>query len=226
MTLNQLCSELCSSTDRYCRRCFVGAVTEVDQCPPNVFRAENGAEPKPITFVFDKPNDNTRYKKSSLVPITIFDDRAGVDPRLTIAPSHLNLLALCRMLGIIDQSARTLSSPLVHITNAVKCDVSSETGATGRITLPSRQVRTCTNHFLANELEIVKSKAIVFFGTNAQRYVLDEVTPVWQCFTRQFAERDYIVMRVPHTSPQAFNTYGHRGQAYIEPFKKLQEFIA
>ncbi len=223
MTLTQLRSELCSSGEHHCRRCFVTSPTTVVQCPPNVFRTEGQ---KPIAFIFDKPNDNTRYRKSSLVPITVFDDRAGVDSRLSIAPSHVNLITLCQMLEGISPGAHNLSSPLVHITNAVKCDVSCETGKTGRIVLPANQVETCTENFLANELRIVNPKALVFFGINAQRYVLNEQTPLWDLATRPFGGREYVFMRVPHTSPESFNTHGDMGRTYIEPFKRLQKAIA
>jgi hypothetical protein len=100
-TLAELRNELCASREVFCQRCFVGQTTQAQQCPPNVFRAEGVDAQKPIAFIFDKPNDNTPFRDSPLVPITIFDDRAGVDRRLPRAPSHSMLLLLCRRLGII-----------------------------------------------------------------------------------------------------------------------------
>ena len=219
MKLLELRSELCRGVDHHCRRCFEGRPTAPLQCPPNVFRVGDGQ--KLVTFVFDKPNDNTNYRTSPLIPIAAFDDRAGIDIRLARAPSHNKLVVLCRLLGLIEPESLELASPLVHITNAAKCDVSADKGLTGRIAVPAWQARTCVGTFLTRELEAVRSRAIVFFGRNAQTYVLDEVTPLWEICARTVGERLYSVMRVSHTSPEAFNTHGKKGAAYVEPFKKL-----
>ena len=163
MDLQQLRQELCIDTTHHCRICFAGKATESVQCPPNVFHASGSADEKLITFIFDKPNDNTPYKWSPLVPIEAFDDRAGVDKRLKRAPSHQNLLVLCRLLELIPNDSQDLHSSLIHITNAVKCDVSSDTGKTGRIDVSREQAGNCIKHFLIRELEAVKSKALIFF---------------------------------------------------------------
>ena len=179
MKLLDLRAELCTDTQHHCRRCFAGKRTEALQCPPNVFRAAGNDEAKSVTFIFDKPNDNTNYKTSTVVPIAAFDDRAGLDSRLARAPSHDKLLVLCRLIGLISPEAQDLNSSLVHITNAVKCDVSCETGKTGRIAVSAWQAATCIDNYLLRELEITRSLALVFFGKNAQSYVLNEVTPPW-----------------------------------------------
>jgi len=171
--------------------------------------------------VFDKPNDNTPYKTSSLVPITVFDDRAGRDARLARAPSHSNLITLLQGLGLLALDTTSLSSAPVFITNAVKCDVSAETGKTGRISIPGWQVGNCVQKFLQRELALVAPWAVVFFGKNAQQYAMGTVTGLWEIRKSRVGERFYSTMRVPHTSPQAFNTHGRGGNAYVEPFKEL-----
>lgn len=220
MKLVQLRSELCTDQLHHCRRCFVGKPTEHLQCPPNVFRAASD-DARTLAFIFDKPNDNTNYKTSPVVPITAFDDRAGVDPRLARAPSHDKLLVLCRLLGLISPEAQEFNSPLIHITNAVKCDVSCESGQTGRITISNWQAKNCIENYLLRELEITKPRGLVFFGKNAQHYVLNEFTPSWEVHSREVGGRTYKIMRVPHTSPEAFNTHGKKGQSYFQPFKQL-----
>jgi uracil-DNA glycosylase len=128
---------------------------------------------------------------------------------------------LCRLLGFISNDSQDLSSPITHITNAVKCDVSCETGQTGRIAVSSSQAETCIANFLIRELDAVNSKALVFFGKNAQKYVLNEDIPLWTISNKVVGNRMYKVMRVPHTSPESFNTYGEKGEAYVQPFKEL-----
>ena len=221
MTLSELRHEICRDKDTFCRACFTGKPTASSQCPPNVFRAGTEEETRIITFVFEKPHDNTNYRTSPIVPIEAYDDRAGIDSRLGRAPSHQTLISLYRLLGFIQPDSEDLHSGLVHLTNAVKCDVSCETGMTGGIEIPKGQAITCVNLFLLRELDVVQSKGIVFFSKNAQRYVMNRVTPMWAIQSAVIGTRFYKIMRVPHTAPTPFNTFGKRGQAYIEPIKTL-----
>lgn len=221
MFLKKLRNQLCQGTEKYCRKCFVGTQFEAQQNPPNIFRTANLTTSRHVAFVFDKPNDNTNFRNSELVPITIYDDRAGVDRRLPRAPSHSTLISLCRLLGLIAQNSNCLESPNLYITNAVKCDMCSTTGKTGRVNVNDRQAKVCRERFLVKELQAVKARALIFFGENAQRYALGKTTPLWSIHKEQLNDSSYWVMRVPHTSPTPFNTHGGRGQNYIVPFNEL-----
>lgn len=221
MPINELRNQLCESRSTHCRKCFDSSTFKSRQNPPNVFRATNSGTLGPIAFIFDKPNDNTNLRNSELVPITIFDDRAGVAPGLLRAPSHSKLISLCKLLDLITPTTDCLDSPNLYITNAVKCDLCSETGRTGRVRINARQAEECVGTFLLDELQIVKPRALVFFGANAQRYVLGKTTPLWEIHQEQLSGHPYLVMRVPHTSPTPFNTHGGGGNKYIEPFKEL-----
>ena len=95
------------------------------------------------------------------------------------------------------------------------------TGKTGRVQVEYQQAEACRERFLVHELLAVKAQALVFFGKNAQKYVLGQITPLWSIDKKQLIDNSYWVMRVPHTSPTSFNTYGGKGQNYIVPFKKL-----
>lgn len=219
--LERLRQALCVNAERHCRLCFEGMGAAVEQCPPNVFRVDPQMPTKRIAFVFDKPNDNRPHRSSPLVPITVYDDRAGSIAALPRAPSHRTLINLCHRLGVIDPSTERLDSSQIHFTNAVKCDVSADTGQSGRIVVSLAQANTCVKTFLVRELDILGTRGIVFFGTNAQSYVLGQTTALWKVCARQINGRDYVVLRVPHTSPTAFNTHGHSGAAYVAPFEEL-----
>lgn len=65
----------------------------------------------------------------------------------------------------------------------------------------------------------------MFFGENAQRYAMDKITMLWNVQEETLAGRHYFVMRVPHTSPQSFNTHGRKGLKYIEAFDQLYNSI-
>ncbi|WP_369952024.1 uracil-DNA glycosylase family protein [Ralstonia syzygii] len=114
----------------------------------------------------------------------------------------------------------------IHITNAVKCDVSADTGKSGRVVVPAEQASTCIKTFLLREFDILGTRGIVFFGANAQRYVLGNETPLWTVSVQPVGGRDYVVLRVPHTSPTAFNTHGRRGEAYVGPFREFCAAVA
>ena len=221
MSLKELRSQLCESSRNFCRICFVNTNFVNLQNPPNVFRINKLGEPLPVAFIFDKPNDNTLFRNSALVPITIFDDRAGAIPQLHRAASHSTLILLCRLLRLIPQNSNCLESSNFYVTNAVKCDVCSMTGKTGRVIVNDQQVFVCRERFLVKELQAVKARALVFFGVNAQRYSLGFITPLWEISNKLINGTNYWVMRVPHTSPSSFNTYGGKGQNYIAPFNEL-----
>jgi len=221
MSLAKLKSQLCQGVERYCDVCFRGTQFKGRQNPPNVFRTANTCASRPIAFIFDKPNDNTKYKKSKLVPITIYDDRAGVDPHLARAPSHLTLILLCRQLGLIPNDSDSLESPYIYVTNAVKCDVCAVTGRTGRVKVNDEQADRCRGLFLEHELVEVGARAVMFFGVNAQQYTIGRSTPLWSIERQCIGSQDYWSMRVPHTSPTPFNTHGARGRNYNAPFWKL-----
>lgn len=226
MQHEELRRQLCVDSENHCRHCFVGKPTARSQCPPNTFRTSLLRGEKPIAFVFDKPNDNTQYRTSSIVPIDTFDDRAGVDNGLARAPSHARLLALCKLLNLIDSDSQSVDISNIHITNAVKCDVSSETGLSGRVVVGRDQADACIKNFLLRELEACNTKGVIFFGVNAAKYVLGIETKAWVLERRLIGSRQYWVMRVPHTSPESYNTHGKNGQAYIEPFKRLLAAVA
>lgn len=221
MPLKKLRNQLCQGTKKYCHECFVGTQFEAKQNPPNVFRTANFEASRPIAFVFDKPNDNTKYRDSELVPITIYDDRAGIDPRLPRAPSHSTLIVLCRLLGLIAQNSNCLESHNLYITNAVKCDKCSDTGKTGRVRINDKQTALCRDRFIMKELQAVNARALIFFGINAQKYTLGWTTHLWEIHEVQLNCVSCWVMRVPHTAPTPFNTHGGRGQNYIAPFNEL-----
>lgn len=222
MRLTKLRNKLCQSTDKFCRKCFIGTPYEGQQNPPNVFRVAKPQISIPIAFIFDKPNENTKFKNSTLVPITIYDDRAGIDYRLSRAPSHSTLIALCKLLGLIPAKSDSLDSNNVYITNAVKCDMCCVTGKTGRVKINDKQAATCRETFLFQELAAVEARGLIFFGANAQEFVLGESTPLWSVNKKQLNGREYWVLRVPHTSPTAFNTHGGKGENYLAPFEELQ----
>ena len=223
--LRTLRDKLCQSTTQFCRECFRSSPYEQLQNPPNVFRIPNDGISIPLAFIFDKPNDNTTLKSSPLVPITIYDDRAGTDRRLHRAQSHSTLLLLCKMLNFIPEDSDSLESDLIYITNAVKCDICCTTGTTGRVKINARQAAVCRKTFLFNELTAVNARGLVFFGANAQEFVLGESTPLWSIVRKQLNSLDYWVLRVPHTSPTSFNTHGGKGRHYLAPFQDLQRKV-
>lgn len=224
--LRTLRNELCQSATQFCRKCFRSSPYEQLQNPPNIFRIPNHGISIPLALIFDKPNDNTTLKSSPLVPITIYDDRAGIDRGLHRAQSHSTLLQLCRVLHLIPENSDSLDSDLIYITNAVKCDMCFATGTTGRVKINARQVAVCRETFLFNELAAVNARGLVFFGANAQEFVLGESTPLWLVVKKRLNSRDYWVLRVPHTSPTSFNTHGGKGAHYLAPFQDLQRKVA
>lgn len=224
MPLKELASKLCQNREKYCRFCFEGSRFKTSQNPPNVFRVVDSGLSASIAFVFDKPNDNTRLKNTECIPITIYDDRSGNHNLLRRSPSHLNLINLCRMLNLIPPNSTSLAIPNIHVTNAVKCDVCSDTGQTGRIDINEKQARACRELFLVNELIAVKARSIIFFGNNSQRYTLNGTTPLWSISDAYIKNTKYSIMRVPHTSPTSFNTHGRNGQEYIKAFNELCKY--
>lgn len=128
----------------------------------------------------------------------------------------MNLLTLCELLGLIPPNSASLESPHIYITNAVKCDMSATTGQVGRIGIAQIQSDKCIKTFLLKELEIVNPQVLVFFGLNAQRYVLGHTTPLWAQGKCELDGRDYTFMRVPHTAPSPFNVYGQAGVRYTQ----------
>lgn len=218
MSLMELRNQLCQSAEEFCRKCFLGTGFEKKQNPPNVFRVTKPGVSIPLAFIFDKPNDNTNLRCPELVPITIYDDRIEVDNCLPRAPSHSRLIRLCEMLGLIPSDSNCLDSSNFYITNAVKCDMCCMTGKSGRIKINNKQAATCREQFLVRELLDIDARALVFFGKNAQRFALGETTPLWSVSIKKLKERDYFVLRVPHTSPISFNTHGGKGINYIAPF--------
>ena len=209
LMLSELKEELCASKEGFCRECF--KESEYRQNPPNVFRDMPADTHTEFFFVFDKPNTNEGPGVSDLVPITI------LDPRDEKVRTRKNLVNLFEILSIDADGKDRLSSRRVHITNAVKCDKCAETGKTGRIRLKDKQVRTCLERFLFKELEILQPTTIVFFGTLPERYVLGANGKLWDL--RKDVDingRKYRVVRVPHTAPISFNTYGRKGEAYKE----------
>lgn len=218
--LSELRDELCRSTTDFCHVCFEGSIHRREQNPPNVFRVgEHGNAD--LSFIFEKPNDNDAYRTSDAVPISVFDSR----PLLGIRqPSYVNLLRLLELVGLAAPTPGRdpFAAGRVHVTNAVKCDKCAKTGKTGRVAINARQVKTCVDRFLLKELSILRPKAVVFFGKASQEYVCGYTTAMWVCNEAVLGGRPYWVMRVPHTSPQPFNTHGKRGRAYIEPFKTLK----
>ncbi len=215
--LRLLQEKLCSSATAFCTQCFVQSPHRKVQNPPNVFRIGRNRAAK-VFLVFDKPNNNDSLRTSPLVPITIFD------PRLVgTNDSHGNLIRLLDALGLDSGGAGgdRLDTDYFHVTNAVKCDKCAMSGRTGRVAINDRQVRTCTTTFFLQELAIIRPKAVVFFGEAPQRYVLGRVTAPWEPQNLAIGGRMYWVMRVPHTSPQSFNTHGGAGANYVAPFQKL-----
>lgn len=221
MSLEELKSQLCQGLECYCDVCFRGTPFADRQNPPNVFRIANPSVSRPIAFIFDKPNDCTNYKNSELVPITIYDDRAGTDPRLPRAPSHSTLILLCRRLGLIPQESDSLESPYIYVTNAVKCDMCAATGRTGRVKVHDKQADRCRRRFLERELVEVGARALIFFGVNAQQYTIGRCSSLWSIERQCIGSQDYWMIRVPHTSPTPFNTHGAKGDNYVAPFKEL-----
>jgi len=141
--------------------------------------------------------------------------------RLPRSASHSNLISLCRLLGFIAQDSNCLETSSLYITNAVKCDRCDATGKTGRVNVNNLQAAKCRERFLVKELVAVNASVLVFFGKNAQRYALGRTTPLWRIHREQLNGSSFWVMRVPHTSPPSFNTYGGRGRNYIAPFNVL-----
>jgi hypothetical protein len=176
-----------------------------------------------IFFIFDKPNNNDLFRTSSMVPITICDPRPVFGPPAT----HRNLLLLLQIVGLVSPTAtgNPLDSGVVYITNAVKCDKCAVTGATGRVAIGKKQTEICVSRFLLRELTIIKPSALVFFGEAPQLNVLGYATPIWDTVSAVIGEHTYLVMRVPHTSPTAFNTHGGKSEKYREPFRKLLDCV-
>ena len=218
--LSELRGELCRSTTDFCHVCFEGSIHRCEQNPPNVFRVAGRRSPD-LFFIFEKPNNNDAFRSSDAVPILAFDPRPLLGLR---QPSYVNLLRLLELVGLAAPTPGQdpFATGGVHVTNAVKCDKCAETGKTGRVAINARQVKTCVDRFLLKELTILRPKALVFFGTAPQTYVCGYTTAMWMCTEAVLGDRPYWMMRVPHTSPQPFNTHGKRGRAYIEPFKTLK----
>jgi len=217
-SLLQLRNELCADTSHFCRVCFDGTPYSNSQNPPNVIRAT--AERAKVFFVFDKPNRNDGNR--AFVPITICDPRFGDNS------TQRNLLTLLEMLSVVNTgfrpargSADEFGSEFVHITNAVKCDKSALTGEPGGISVGSQQARICVQTFLHRELAIIQPKVLVFFGELPYQYVIGQRIGLWEAKAVAIDRRAYWVMRVPHTTATPFNTFGRKGQAYIEPFRRI-----
>ena len=215
--LSLLREQLCRDANEYCRECFAGSPCAANQNPPNVFRVGRNTHAS-LFFIFDKPNNNDGLRPE-LVPIAIFDPRP-----FGHQPTHSNLCHLLEDLGFssADSTADPLDSDLVHVTNAVKCDKCAVTGRSGRVAIGETQATTCRSRFLLRELAIIKPVALVFFGEFPQRYVLGKSTPLWKLSQVSLAGVTYWVMRVPHTSPTAFNTHGGQGEKYKLPFQDLR----
>ena len=219
--LSLLRGQLCTGVAEFCRECFTTSPYAATQNPPNVFRVGKNLHAKTF-FIFDKPNDNDSFRTSALVPIVICDPRPIFGP----PPTHRNLLVLLDKLSLSSASNThdPLESDAVHFTNAVKCDKCAVTGKTGRVVIGEIQVRNCMSKFLLRELVVIKPVALVFFGEAPQQNVLGYTTPVWAAQPASIADATYWVMRVPHTSPQSFNTHGGKGDKYIAPFRNLMEW--
>jgi len=97
----------------------------------------------------------------------------------------------------------------------------SATGRTGRVKINNAQSTTCRNQFLVHELQEIGAKALIFFGANAQEFAMGKTTLLWAVRKWKLHDREYFVLRVPHTSPTPFNTHGGRGANYITPIKEL-----
>ncbi len=144
-----------------------------------------------------------------------------MDDRLPLVPSHSNLIFLCQTLGLIPKDSTCLNSSNFYITNAVKCDMCSLTGKSGRVKINKDQAVKCIDQFLIHEILKVGARALVFFGENAQKFALGETTPLWAIRKRNIKQCEYLIMRVPHTSPTPFNTHGGKGHRYKDPFREL-----
>jgi hypothetical protein len=215
--LELLRDELCKDAKTYCRECFVQSPHAAIQNPPNVFRAGRNLNAK-VFLIFDKPNDNDRFRDSDLIPISIFDPR----PEFGRQPSQSNLQQILRDADLNpDSTSDPLDSRILHITNAVKCDRCAVTGENGQIEIKEAQVRRCAGRFLFRELAIVKPLAVVFFGPKSQRYVMGKATRSGEQVRAQIDGIGYWVVRLPHPSPQSFNTHGGGGENYKVPLREL-----
>ncbi len=218
LSIDTLRNQLCRSASEFCRVCFEGGLFAKDQNPPNVFRKRLDDSPPYFFFVFDKPNDNDRARGKGLEPIEILDSR---DPS---NPTRANTVKLVEILGLANQAGGDpLSSPRIHITNAVKCDKCAATGQTGQIEIRHEQASRCQQQFFFKELEILQPKVLVLFGANTDKFVTGKAGPTWKLRREVINGKTYAVVRVPHTTATPFNTHGKKGQAYKDKLADLWE---
>ena len=211
-TIKSISKLICSGKNDFCKDCFKDC--NILQNPPNIIRVTGEESKTDFFFIFDKPNNNTDYKDSPLLPITILDSRYEFESN----PTRVNLIRLLEQLNVNGDNSGDdpLNVSKIHITNAVKCDKCSLTGDTGAIPLNPDQVKRCTDRFLFKELEILKPKYLVFFGSYPEKYVTGTKRKMWELYDVNLNGNDYKAVRVPHTAPTPFNTFGKRGAAYAK----------